>query len=84
MARILGKANYVANSLSKMKHKRWELYVISRVIHLLDDLEIEFICQQVVLPDDGGRKFADLYFHTQMYLRNLFIQFKVTNKLCCA
>ena len=62
MARILGKANYVANSLSKMKHKRWELYVISRVIHLLDDLEIEFICQQVVLPDDGGRKFADLYF----------------------
>ena len=62
MARILSKANYVANSLSKIKHKRWELYVISRVIHFLNDRDVEFICQQAVLPDDGGRRFADLYF----------------------
>ena len=62
MHRTLSKANYVATSLSKIKHKRWELYVISRVIHLLNDLDVEFICQQAVLPDHGRRRFADLFF----------------------
>lgn len=62
MPRILGKATYLKNSLSKIKHKGWELYVISRVIHLLNDLDVEFICQQVVLLDNGNRRFADLYF----------------------
>lgn len=62
MHRTLSKANYVATLLSKIKHKRWELYVISRVIHLLNDLDVEFICQQAVLPDHGRRRFADLFF----------------------
>ena len=62
MYSTLSKANYVATSLSKIKHKRWELYVISRVIHLLNDLDVEFICQQAVLTDHGGRRFADLFF----------------------
>ena len=69
MVRIPSKGNYVVNSLSKIKHKRWELYVISRVIHLLNDLDVEFICQQVILPDNGRRRFADLYFpQFNMYL----------------
>ena len=62
MGKLISKGNYITKSLSKIRHKPWELYVISRVIHLLDDLEVEFICQQVVLLDDGDRKFADLYF----------------------
>ena len=62
MGKFVSKGDYVTKSLSKIKHKSWELYVISRVIHILDDLDVEFICQQVVLTDNGDRKFADMYF----------------------
>ena len=58
----MSKADYVTNSLSKIKHKKWELYVISRVIHLLDDLEIEFVCQQHILLENGDRRLADIFF----------------------
>ena len=57
-----GKSHYVVNSLSKIRHKGWELYVVSRIIHLLDDLEIEFVCQQLVRKKDGNRYLVDLYF----------------------
>lgn len=56
------KANYFANTLAKLRYKKWELYVVSRVIHLLDDLEIEFVCQQLILLNGGGWVFADMYF----------------------
>ena len=56
------KSHYVVNSLSKIRHKGWELYVVSRIIHLLDDLEIEFVCQQLVRKKDGNRYLVDLYF----------------------
>jgi len=44
------KDDYVLKSLSKIKHKKWELYVISRILHILDG-SIEFVCQQYVRPD---------------------------------
>lgn len=56
------KAEYVTSSLSKIKHKKWELYVISRIIHLLDDLDIEFVCQQHILLNNGAHRLADMYF----------------------
>ena len=56
------KSHYVVNSLSKIRHKGWELYVVSRIIHLLDDLEIEFVCQQLVRKKDGKRYLVALYF----------------------
>ena len=31
------KDDHTLRSLSKIKHKQWELYVISRIIHRLDD-----------------------------------------------
>ena len=42
------KADYIVKSLSKIKYKSWELYVVSRFIHTLDDLDVEFVCQQLV------------------------------------
>ena len=59
---VMTKADFITNSLSKIQHKKWELYVISRVIHLLDDLEIEFVCQQHILLGNGESAFADLFF----------------------
>ena len=56
------KANYFANTLAKLKHKKWELYVVSRVIHLLNDMETEFVCQQLILLKGGDWVFADMYF----------------------
>ena len=58
----IDKFDYITRSLSKIKHKRWELYVVSRVIHLLDDIEIEFVCQQLVRKPDGKRYLTDLFF----------------------
>ena len=68
MYSTLSKANYVATSLSKIKHKRWELYVISRVIHLLNDLDVEFICQQAYSYDHGRRRFALVFPQFNIYL----------------
>ena len=62
MSTRASKAGYITNSLSKIRHKRWELYVISRVVHLLDDLEIEFVCQQAIILENGTHKFADMFF----------------------
>ena len=56
------KANYVANTLAKLKHKKWELYIVSRIIHILNDFEIEFICQQLILLENGKWVFADIYY----------------------
>jgi hypothetical protein len=58
----MDKSKYIRTRLSKLTHKSWELFVISRIIHRLDDLSIEFVCQQMVLLEDGARKMTDLYF----------------------
>ena len=56
------KDDYIIRSLSKISHKGLELYVISRIIHLLDDEEIEFICQQYVKSRSGSGYLTDLCF----------------------
>lgn len=63
------KSSYFVRSLSKISHKGWELYVISRILHLLDDPDIEFVCQQQVRKSDGKRYLVDLYFpQLKMYI----------------
>lgn len=44
------KDSYVLKSLSKIRHKSWELYIVSRILHILDG-KIEFVCQQYVKPE---------------------------------
>lgn len=58
----IDKTNYVLKSLQKISHKKWELFVISRIIHKLDDPEVEFVMQQLVRLTNGKRALTDLYF----------------------
>ncbi len=54
--------NYILRSISKIRNKRWEYYIITRIIHRLDDLEIEFTCQQYVQKKDTRYYLTDMYF----------------------
>lgn len=56
----LSQTDYILRSLAKLGHKRWELFVISRIIHQLDH-DIEFVTQQLVRGRDGQRYLTDLY-----------------------
>ena len=56
------KDQYVLRNFSKIQHKQWELYIITRIVHNLNDPEIEFVCQQLIKTSDGKRYLADLCF----------------------
>lgn len=56
------KTDYILRNLRKLSHKTWELFVITRILHELDDDEIEFVTQQLVRRPDGSRALTDLYF----------------------
>ena len=58
----ISKDEYILRTFSKIQHKKWELYVITRIIHLLNDPEIEFVCQQLIKTPDNKRYLADLCF----------------------
>lgn len=58
----INKTNYILKSLQKISHKQWELFVISRIIHKMDDPEIEFVTQQLVRLRNNKRALTDLYF----------------------
>ncbi|ANF83119.1 restriction endonuclease [Acinetobacter sp. NCu2D-2] len=55
-------ADYVTRQLAKTKNKRFEAYVISRIIHLLNDLSLKFVTQQYVRRSDERIALTDLYF----------------------
>ncbi|MDE1335563.1 AbaSI family restriction endonuclease [Vibrio aestuarianus] len=57
----VNKTEYVLKSISKIKNKKWEFYIITRIIHALPD-DVEFITQQLVRLPDGHRALTDLYF----------------------
>lgn len=57
------KQQYILKSLSKIRNKKWEFFIISRIIHLLSDDDIEFATQQIVHPPDSDSWYlTDLYF----------------------
>jgi hypothetical protein len=56
------KAEYILRILAKIRHKGWELFVISRILHKLEDDEIEFVTQQFVRGSNGERYLTDLFF----------------------
>ena len=63
------RTEYILRNLSKISHKQYELYVISRIIHLLDDPEIEFVCQQLIRVKSGDWYLADICFpQLKLYL----------------
>ena len=62
MPNKLDELTYYAKLLTKLRNKKYEFYVVSRIIHLLNDTEIQFTTQQVVRKNDGRRYLIDLYF----------------------
>ena len=58
----ISKDEYILRNFSKIKHKKWELYIITRIIHLLNDPDIEFVCQQTIRTRNERRYIADLCF----------------------
>ena len=66
----ISKENYVTRNFQKISGKRWELYVITRVIHLLNDPDIEYVCQQYINPPQNKEYYlADLAFPSlKLYL----------------
>ncbi len=59
---INNKNEYILRSLSKISKKRWEFFIVSRILHGLDDDEIEFVTQQLVRRPDGTRALTDIFF----------------------
>lgn len=57
----MDKTEYILRSLSKIRHKKWELYIVSRIWHGINDPEIEFVCQQLVRVE-GKTRLLDLFF----------------------
>jgi len=55
------KKEYIKRQIAKTNKKDYENYVITRIIHKLDDLEVKFVTQQYVKRPEG-RALADLYF----------------------
>ena len=59
----MNKDDYLLRNISKISHKKWELYVITRILHLLNDKDIEFVCQQYINPPDNRDYYlADICF----------------------
>lgn len=58
---IATKTDYILKSIQKISHKKWEFYIVTRIIHSIPD-DIEFVTQQLVRRTDGTRALTDLYF----------------------
>jgi len=59
----MSKEDYITRSLSKLDFKRWELYVVTRIFHRLNDPEIEFVFQQPVRNSSTRNPYlVDLFF----------------------
>lgn len=52
---------YHLDCLSKLRHKKWELFLIARIVHAIWDEGIEYTCQQYVKTGDDYR-LADICF----------------------
>ena len=60
---MFSKDEYLLRSISKINHKKWELFVITRVLHLLNDPDLEFVCQQYINASKGRHHYlTDLCF----------------------
>ena len=59
---MMNKTEYILKSISRISRKKWEYFIISRIIHRLDDDDIEFITQQYVRLPNGAYFLTDLYF----------------------
>lgn len=66
------KDSYLLANFSKIKHKKWELYAITRILHLLDDEDLEYVCQQLVKTSK-----SDEYFLTDLCFPSLGLYIEI-------
>jgi len=59
---LLNKDAYLLGNFSKIKHKKWELFVITRILHTLNDSNIEYVCQQYINVKGNRHYLADICF----------------------
>jgi len=57
----MDKKEYIIRQLGRTKNKKYEAYVVSRIIHLLNDFDIKIVTQQYVVRPEG-RALTDLFF----------------------
>ena len=71
------KDKYIIASLGSIgRNKRWELYVVSRIIHLLGDDDLEFACQKYVKHKND----SDEYSLTDLCFPSLGLYIEVNEK----
>jgi len=58
----MDKKEYIIRQLGRTKNKKYEAYVVTRIIHLLDDFSIKFVTQQYVSRPGERRALTDLFF----------------------
>jgi very-short-patch-repair endonuclease len=73
----MNKKEYIIRQLNRTKNKKYEAYVVTRIIHLIDDFSIKFVTQQYVTRPKG-RALTDLFFpqfgvHIEVNERQHFI-----------
>ena len=65
----MDKNEHILRLLTKIKHKKYEHFVISRIIHNLIATDIKFTCQQLVRRPNNKRALLDIYFpQVKLYL----------------
>lgn len=57
----MDKKEFIIRQLARTKNKKYEAYVVNRIIHLLNDYSIKFTTQQYVTRPEG-RALTDLFF----------------------
>lgn len=58
----MDKKEYIVRQLSRAKNKKYEIYVITRIIHLVNDFDLKFVTQQYVSRPKGIKALTDLFF----------------------
>lgn len=59
--KITNKTDYIIRQIAKSYNKTYENYVVTRIWHLLNNLDIKFVTQQHVTRPTG-RALTDMYF----------------------
>jgi|GEM_PF-776504 len=57
----MDKKEYILRQLSRADHKSYENYCITRIFHLVNNLDVQFVTQQMFKRNDGKIALADLY-----------------------
>lgn len=57
----MDKKAYIVKQLARTNHKSYESYCITRIFHLLNNLDVQFVTQQMFKRSNGKIALADLY-----------------------